>query len=158
MDICLRVLKESNKKQFRQLQGREQCIDHDPLLPTTFFKIHCSCKHRSLTRFNYAQPFMLCLYFIYAPYFSHAYTCKNQAKVEIHPSMKNKNLIIKLPIVEYRNSDLTSQKNYLGTEILDRQSHMTVLQNHADEWGMVLLEWSHLIRSGHWICTYIICL
>ena len=23
---------------------------------------------------------------------------------------------------------------------------------------MLLLEWSHLIRSGHWICTYIICL
>ena len=30
MDICLRVLKESNKSMFDGYSGREQCIDHIP--------------------------------------------------------------------------------------------------------------------------------
>ena len=50
MDVCLRVLKESNTKEFWQLQSQEQCIDHIPhylsalsrahiFLPTTFLEI-----------------------------------------------------------------------------------------------------------------------
>ena len=50
MDVCLRVLKESNTKEFWQLQSKEQCIDHIPhylsalsrahiFLPTTFLEI-----------------------------------------------------------------------------------------------------------------------
>ena len=49
MDICLRVLKESNKSRFDSYSRREQCIDHIPychsglsrahFFPTTFLEI-----------------------------------------------------------------------------------------------------------------------
>ena len=49
MDICLQVLKESNKTEVRQLQSQEQCIDYIPyyllglsrahFFPTTFFEM-----------------------------------------------------------------------------------------------------------------------
>ena len=34
MDVCLRVLKESNKSRFDSYSRQEQCIDHIPLLPS----------------------------------------------------------------------------------------------------------------------------
>ena len=52
MDVCLRVLKESNKSRFDSLQCQEQCIDHISyylsglsrahFFPTTFLEIAVS--------------------------------------------------------------------------------------------------------------------
>ena len=49
MDICLRVLKESNKSRFDSYSRQEQCIDHIPyyllglsralFFPTTFLEV-----------------------------------------------------------------------------------------------------------------------
>ena len=49
MDVCLYVLKKSNKSRFDRYSSQEQCIDHIPyylsglsrahLFPTTFFEI-----------------------------------------------------------------------------------------------------------------------
>ena len=48
MEMCLRVLKESNKSRFDSYSRQEQCIDHIPyylsglsraLFPTTFLEI-----------------------------------------------------------------------------------------------------------------------
>ena len=40
MDVCLRVLKESNKSRFDSLQCQEQCIDHISYYLSGLLRVH----------------------------------------------------------------------------------------------------------------------